>query len=371
MKKLFILFSFFVFLLTSNSFAQIAKSSWNYGIGLSYPKFVNHSFSYASEINFGGFFNIQRNFSEHVGIRFLIRFANLEGYYGNPRQTGTTRSISGTLGLVYYFVPCETVTPYFVFGGGPDFYMLDNQAKKTLDDFNYSYDIFGGLGFKWNLGEYWAMTTEFNYITAMDNKFDGIDGASLGGIFGGPYKSYFAIDLGFNYYFSKGEPSGLCSVYNGLSQNVVTAPVDYNKVEEIVKKYIPKEVVKEVVKEVAAPEKTAPPDEKWVLVGVNFESNSAKITDESYPILYNAVKTLLENPGIKIEIQGYTDNVGSEQYNLRLSQIRADFVKSYLISKGISPDRLQAVGYGESNPIADNRTAEGRAMNRRIEFKIQ
>jgi len=71
---------------------------------------------------------------------------------------------------------------------------------------------------------------------------------------------------------------------------------------------------------------------------------------------------------VEVEIRGYTDNIGSWKYNLRLSQKRAEAVRQYLINRGIDPKRLRAVGYGEANPIATNATAKGRAENRRIEF---
>ena len=83
-----------------------------------------------------------------------------------------------------------------------------------------------------------------------------------------------------------------------------------------------------------------------------------------------SAEILEKNPTMKVEIQGHTDNVGSEAFNQRLSENRANAVKEYLISKGISADRLKAVGYGQSNPIAPNDTEEGRAMNRRVGMKV-
>jgi OOP family OmpA-OmpF porin len=81
-------------------------------------------------------------------------------------------------------------------------------------------------------------------------------------------------------------------------------------------------------------------------------------------------KLMIENATIKIELSSYTDNVGSDEYNLKLSQARAQSVVDYLISKGISKERLEAKGYGESKAIATNDTEEGRQLNRRTEFEI-
>ncbi len=101
---------------------------------------------------------------------------------------------------------------------------------------------------------------------------------------------------------------------------------------------------------------------------VYFDFNSAKIKPQYYPEIEKFAKFLKKNPKIKVEIQGHTDSIGSDEYNLKLSQKRAEAVRDLLIKKyGISPDRLTAKGYGETKPIAPNSTPEGRAKNRRVE----
>ena len=82
------------------------------------------------------------------------------------------------------------------------------------------------------------------------------------------------------------------------------------------------------------------------------------------------VQLLKDNPTVKIEISGHTDNVGKPSDNLTLSNNRAKSVVNYLITKGISAQRLVAKGYGETKPVADNKTEEGRAKNRRTELKV-
>ena len=103
---------------------------------------------------------------------------------------------------------------------------------------------------------------------------------------------------------------------------------------------------------------------------VFFDFNKAKIKRVSYPLLDDVARAMKDNPTIKVEIGGHTDSVGNDDFNLKLSQARAESVRDYLIAKGISSDRMVAKGYGETQPIADNRFAAGRAQNRRVEFVI-
>ena len=107
------------------------------------------------------------------------------------------------------------------------------------------------------------------------------------------------------------------------------------------------------------------------LRGIYFEFDKATITPESRPDLEEAAKILIQNPTILVEIQGHTDSVGSDKYNQQLSERRAKAVVNYLVQDlGIEEMRLTAKGYGESRPVADNSSEEGRALNRRVEFVI-
>jgi len=104
--------------------------------------------------------------------------------------------------------------------------------------------------------------------------------------------------------------------------------------------------------------------------GLFFNSGSSVILSKSYTVLDNVARIMNENPSYKLSISSYTDNTGNEAKNLILSQARAAAAKTYLIKKGVDASRLTSAGYGISNPRADNATAVGRKLNRRVEFKV-
>jgi len=104
---------------------------------------------------------------------------------------------------------------------------------------------------------------------------------------------------------------------------------------------------------------------------VYFKTNKAKIKKRSFKLLNEVAKILLDNPQItKLRIEGHTDSRGPDRYNMKLSQRRAESVRQYLIAKGVDPGRLEAKGYGETRPVASNKTSKGRAANRRTDFFI-
>lgn len=112
------------------------------------------------------------------------------------------------------------------------------------------------------------------------------------------------------------------------------------------------------------------PSKTFILENVNYETGKALLDEDSYPVLDELVAYLNRRDDQRIEIGGHTDNVGTAANNLKLSMERAVTVMQYLISKGISPTRLEAKGYGMTVPIESNKTDEGRAQNRRTEVKI-
>lgn len=109
---------------------------------------------------------------------------------------------------------------------------------------------------------------------------------------------------------------------------------------------------------------------KKAMQGIQFETNKSVIKKVSYPILNQIAQTFIENPTFHVEVQGHTDNVGKPEYNMGLSDRRANAVRDYLIKQGVPEAQLEAHGYGDTMPIESNKTKAGRALNRRVEFVV-
>jgi OOP family OmpA-OmpF porin len=120
------------------------------------------------------------------------------------------------------------------------------------------------------------------------------------------------------------------------------------------------------------PPPLAPPpvQKKIVLRGVNFDFNKANIRADAAGILREAATILKDNPNVQVSVEGHTDSVGSDQYNLKLSLQRATSVKQFLAKEGVPDSRLSVRGLGETQPVASNDTDDGRAQNRRVELKV-
>ena len=107
------------------------------------------------------------------------------------------------------------------------------------------------------------------------------------------------------------------------------------------------------------------------LAGPSFDFNKATLTAEGRRHVDHAVSVMKDSPTMNVVVEGHTDSVGSDAYNMKLSQRRADTVREHMIKAGISGSRIKTEAFGETKPIASNKTAEGRAQNRRVEIVAQ
>ena len=104
---------------------------------------------------------------------------------------------------------------------------------------------------------------------------------------------------------------------------------------------------------------------------MKFKSGSDRLTSSSFAILNDVVKILEDNAIYNLKINGHTDSSGDDAKNLKLSKQRAKAVEAYLVKKGIDDKRLASDGFGETISVADNKTSNGRALNRRVELKVE
>jgi OOP family OmpA-OmpF porin len=117
--------------------------------------------------------------------------------------------------------------------------------------------------------------------------------------------------------------------------------------------------------------KPAPKVERTIILDdVLFDFDRSNVKPEAAAILDRLVAFMNENNDKKATLSGHTDSVGTEAYNQKLSERRVNSVRDYVVKKGVDSGRISGQGFGESKPIADNRTREGRAKNRRVEIKV-
>lgn len=345
--------------------AQTVTDSWAFGAGFSYPRFYSVNIT-SLNTDYGAYLSLQRNFSEHVGLRLKAGYAHLEGEYSDAAFNlikESTNLLTGDLDLIYYLVPCAPVSPYLFAGVGGNYKTITNGQTAFKDDNKFGSQLNIGAGAEFKLDPSWSIVTEFGYHVTNNSELDGsIVPLELNG-----RDTYLVLSAGFNYFFDLGEPSKKCEpCCEGIRQEIEDM-TDYEKIEDMIIKHIPKEVVKEIVVDKYI---VAVSEDRVALVGVNFAFDKSELLPESYPVLDKAAKLLKDKPDVNVEIEGYTDYIGTEVYNQNLSEERAQTVKDYLVSQGIAAERLSTVGYGQGNPVANNETDEGRAMNRRIVFRI-
>ncbi len=343
-----------------NSPAQSTKvyeNSWSIGAGGTYPRFISLTGnSIAGNSNYGGYFTLRRSFTEHITLRLQNNLDHIETEYfmNGVDNRQKMNLISANVDFIYNVLPCEFITPYVAFGFGFTNFKSSNSPSPDLDGTHQGYQFNMALGGEWHLSDRFSIKSEVNYHTSSDNKMDGnYTDNEIKGVLRSNGDTYMTFDLGGIWYFSVGDESDLCK----------DCP---EGIKEVIREVeVPVEVIKVVHDTVIVK-----PEPNWVLVGVNFEFDKATLLPEAYPILEHAYETLKEHPEMKVEIQGHTDSKGSDTYNQKLSEKRAKTVSDYLIEEGIDPERLITVGYGEEKPIADNSTDQGRAFNRRIEFRV-
>ena len=239
-----------------------------------------------------------------------------------------------------------TITPLaqalyagFTGDGSPSSTSLGGGARASLNDENAEIYLGAGGGYYWGGGP--------------------IDD-------GGGYD----IDGGVNYEFWRGTALGIYARYDSVSSDNSDNTKFLTTGLEVRHRFLPEPPPPAPAPAPVAAAPAPPVKKKIVLRGVNFDFDKSNIRPDAEPILEEAAKTLKDESQLTVSVNGYTDGIGTAEYNQRLSERRADSVKNYLEKLGVAGGRLTAKGFGKSNPVATNDTAEGRAQNRRVELIV-
>ena len=345
-------------------FPQVYHSKWGIEAGLTYPRYYSVTGNgFAEDANGGAHASIEHFFNEYLSLRLLGNYLSMESIFfrgtSDYHNLNTVHLMSLNLDVSYRFLPCELISPYFLFGIGITNFKSSNPLSEDLHKYSQGYQSNVGLGIDWGITKDLSLITEAIYVTSSDNKIDGnytIQDNSKG-LFGGDGDTYMALNAGIKWWFGKGDTSDICDKCcpQGIRENVgVGAPPPQPVTDTL---YLTKTDTIYV--------------EKPYLFGINFEFDKYDLLPESYPVLDHAIDVLNKFHDLDVVIIGNTDNIGSNEYNMKLSKKRADAVLNYLLSKGIDKNRITEEWKGEENPIKDNSTKIGRAFNRRVEIRIK
>ncbi|PIS27570.1 MAG: hypothetical protein COT43_09830 [Candidatus Marinimicrobia bacterium CG08_land_8_20_14_0_20_45_22] len=247
--------------------------------------------------DYGAFLSLQRNTSEHVGLRVKTGWSHLEGSWKDASHikiTERTNLLSGDLAILYYLAPCAPASPYIFGGVGGSYRMVHNGQTGFQDKREFGSQVAVGAGIEYKMNRKWSFTSEVGYHVTSNSKLDGaIVPTEVNG-----RDSYLVFAGGFHFFFRKGEPSKQCEPCPEFTPGGIDL-TDYNRIENLIVKHIPKEVTNQVVIDRYIMEFK---NDLLVLVGVNFAFDKADLLPESYPVLDKSVVLLKDKPGAKFEI---------------------------------------------------------------------
>lgn len=282
---------------------------------------------------------VSKEIMDSLAIQLSYEYADDAKYKNNNQTTDLMRYAAN---LVYDFKNDSRLTPYSFIGGGYE------KVNNKLADFDSQTIWNAGLGLRYALNETVSIFTEGRYTYKVETEDkDKTIGLGLSMKFGGQKAQPVVVE----------EP-------------VVEAPKAVEPPKEAPKDSDGDGVIDELDKCPNTPKGLKVDKDGCALnfnFHVNFDFDKSDIKSEQKQRVLEFANIMKENPLLSATIEGHTDSIGSDAYNEKLSQRRADAVRDALIEEGIDAARLKAVGYGEAKPVADNNTEDGRAENRRVE----
>ncbi|HET9694319.1 MAG TPA: OmpW family outer membrane protein [Steroidobacteraceae bacterium] len=355
--------------LTTPVAAQAEKGDWLFRVGVSQvnPEKENLDLGNAFIVvddDISATFNISYFLSNHISTELLLAWPFTHGvdvrpYAGGKERVGNVEHIPPTLSLNWHFNPAGTFRPYI--GAGVNYTMFSSEETRgllagsdlSLDD---SFGAAGQVGVDIGQGN-WFANLNVRYIQIeSDTQLDGDDIGTLD-INPWVYGIHVGYKLGRPAPLPVAAPEPAAAPPPPPPPPPAPADADGDGVTDDLDK-CPGTPAGTKVDKVGCPlEQT---------LKLLFDFDSAELRPESITELERVVKFMGDVPFAAVMIEGHTDSVGGDAYNLALSDRRAKAVFDYLSSRGVDPARVKSVGKGETAPIADNATAEGRQENRRV-----
>jgi outer membrane protein len=270
---------------------------------------------------------------------------------GGPTAIGTFKHLPPTLLAKYNFLPEADFRPYV--GAGVNLTYISNvdlavPTVGRLDLKHWSVGPAAQAGFDYKIADHWYLNADVKWMLLHSDISLGGDKISQARI------NPFLFGIGVGYRFGGGHGAAAAATTAAVAAPVAAAPPPPP----------PPAPVAAVVP--PPPPPPAPPTQELVLKDVTFATGSAKLLPGSEATLSGVAKTIQQCGCKKVDIRGYTDSVGKPASNQKLSENRAQAVKAYLEAHGVAAGVLTAQGFGEENPVASNKTADGRAKNRRV-----
>lgn len=277
-------------------------------------------------------------------------------------ESETARELEQTVYSLDYllvFNRANRVSPYITLGGG----YIENRYNTDFDE--YGPLAQAGVGILFDIGENRSRSFVFQLRPEVKYRYDWADG---------PIEDThgdLVVNLGFAFNFGATASAPVVAQAPPPPPPPAPPPAPPGPVDSDRDGVLdPDDRCPATPAGVAVDSSGCPRRDPVVLRGVGFATNSSTLTPGSLPVLDGVAEDLRKYPRLRVELQGHTDSSGADAYNLDLSQRRADSVRNYLMAQGVSGTQLEARGYGESEPIGDNATSEGRADNRRVVMRV-
>ncbi len=373
MKKIFT--SLFLVLASATMFAQTTESPWSFEFGVNavdvypigestpYGDYFDEFFNLNDHWNMGGFFiGVTRDLSKHFSISArgtsneLSKWGDVPGDESYLVDNLKYYSLDG---MINFDFTTTRFQPYLAVGGG--YTWIEEGPFNTFslaegdDNLVGAGTLNGALGAKYELSDHFALNLQFMYKHTFEDYLTKHWQHSLGIVYSVGSKKKEVKEVVDTDGDGIPDEYDFCPQVNGLKEFGGCPKPEEKPVKTVTE-------IKEVVKEVP----TLPTSQT-----IYFDYDSTKINNNAQVILDGLANALKNNNSYNIQIDGNADSVGSDSYNKTLSSKRAESVKQYLVSKGLSTSAISTMGYGEDKPASSNNTKEGRALNRRADLTIK